>query len=200
MIDNVKRIDKFKVCGHVTRNLYDEKGSLIETHENENLIVDSGKNRIMRNIYDGTPINLVGCLMGRDSNTPMNLTNDSGWIPEPPRPEDKKSTIVGDGTTNARQQSFNKIEFLDKAGNVIGYKTDTVDTMTNATWANVMSVRYYVLFKSSDVNMIVNCVGMIMDNNSKTSENLFSKHTFPWMYLKSDRGYSLEIIWTYNIL
>lgn len=199
-MDNVKRNDAIDMHGHVTRNLYDREGNLIETYEHENLIVDSGKNRIMRNIYDGTNVRLVGCMIGRDANSPMNLANDSGWIPTDPKASDNKATITGDGTTNARQQGFNKIEFLDKGGAVIGYKTDTTNTMTSTSWVNVMSVRYYTLFKSSDVNMIVNAVGMVMANDSKTTELLFSKHTFPWMYLKADRGYSLEIIWTFNIM
>ena len=199
-MDNLKRNDVIDMHGYVTRNLYNERGELIESHSHENLIVDSGKSRIIRNIFDGTDIRLVGCMIGRDVNSPMNLTNDSAWIPTDPKPTDTKATIVGDGSTNARQQGFNKIEFLDKGGAVLGYKTGTTNTMVSSSWMNVMAVRYYTLFKSSDVNMIVNAVGMIMANDDKTTELLFSKHTFPWMYLKADRGYSLEIIWTYNIL
>ena len=199
-MDNLKKNDVIDMHGYVTRNLYTERGELIESHSHENLIVNSGKSRIIRNIFDGTDIRLVGCMIGRDVNSPMNLTNDSGWIPTDPKPTDTKATIVGDGSTNARQQGFNKIEFLDKGGAVLGYITGTTNTMTSSSWMNVMAVRYYTLFKSSDVNMIVNAVGMVMSNDDKTAELLFSKHTFPWMYLKADRGYSLEIIWTYNIL
>ena len=199
-MDNLKKNDVIDMHGYVTRNLYNERGELIESHNHENLIVNSGKSRIIRNIFDGTDIRLVGCMIGRDVNSPMNLTNDSGWIPTDPKPTDTKATIIGDGSTNARQQGFNKIEFLDKGGAVLGYKTGTTNTMASSSWMNVMAVRYYTLFKSSDVNMIVNAVGMVMSNDDKTTELLFSKHTFPWMYLKADRGYSLEIIWTYNIL
>ena len=199
-MDKIKKNDVIDMHGYVTRNLYNERGELIESHSHQNLIVNSGKSRIIRNIFDGTDIRLVGCMIGRDVNSPMNLTNDSGWIPTDPKPTDTKATIVGDGSTNARQQGFNKIEFLDKGGAVLGYITGATNTMTSSSWMNVMAVRYYTLFKSSDVNMIVNAVGMIMANDDKTTELLFSKHTFPWMYLKADRGYSLEIIWTYNIL
>ena len=199
-MDNLKRNDVIDMHGYVTRNLYNERGELVESHSHENLIVDSGKSRIIRNIFDGTDIRLVGCMIGRDVNSPMNLTNDSGWIPTDPKPTDTKATIVGDGSTNARQQGFNKIEFLDKGGAVLGCRTGTTNTMVSSSWMNVMAVRYYTLFKSSDVNMIVNAVGMVMANDDKTTELLFSKHTFPWMYLKADRGYSLEIIWTYNSL
>lgn len=199
-MDNLKKNDVIDMHGYVTRNLYNERGELIESHSHENLIVNSGKSRIIRNIFDGTDIRLVGCMIGRDVNSPMNLTNDSGWIPTDPKPTDTKATIIGDGSTNARQQGFNKIEFLDKGGAVLGYKTGTTNTMASSSWMNVMAVRYYTLFKSSDVNMIVNAVGMVMSNDDKTAELLFSKHTFPWMYLKADRGYSLEIIWTYNIV
>ena len=199
-MDNLKKNDVIDMHGYVTRNLYNERGELIESHNHENLIVNSGKSRIIRNIFDGTDIRLVGCMIGRDVNSPMNLTNDSGWIPTDPKPTDTKATIVGDGSTNARQQGFNKIEFLDKGGAVLGYRTGTTNTMVSSSWMNVMAIRYYTLFKSSDVNMIVNAVGMVMANDDKTAELLFSKHTFPWMYLKADRGYSLEIIWTYNIL
>lgn len=193
--------EKFDLVGIVDRILRDKDGNIIEEYKGENLIVDAGKNRMIRNIYDGTAIKLVGCVIGRDMNSPTNvsITNTEGWIPQDPRPEDTLSTIIGDGKTNPRQQAFNKIEFLDKEGNVLGTITDTQNTMNNSSWSNVHSVRYYVLFKSSEVNMITNCVGMVMSNDPKTSENLFSKHTFPWMYLMADRGYSLEIIWTYRI-
>lgn len=192
--------DKFKFEGKVSRILRDKDGNILEAHHSENLIVNSGKNRLVRCVYDGTNVRLIGCIMGRDKNTPMTIQNNTGWLPTAPKPEDTLDTVIGDGTVMPRQQAFNKIEFLDMTGNVLGYKTDTEDTMPQGRWKDVFSVRYYILYKSTDVNMIVNCVGMIMDTDSKTSEKLFSKHTFPWMYLRADRGYSLEIIWTMNII
>lgn len=196
-----KQYEKFEAVGIVDRILRDKNGNIIEEHRGENLIVDAGKNRMIRNIYDGTDIRLVGCIIGRDLNSPTNvsISNSDGWIPQDPRPEDTLSTIIGDGKSNPKQQAFNKIEFLNKEDGVLGIITDTQNTMANASWANVHSIRYYNLFKSSEVNMIVNCVGMVMSSDPKTSENLFSKHTFPYMYLMADRGYSLEIIWTYKI-
>ena len=143
-MDNIKKNDVIDMHGYVTRNLYNERGELIESHSHENLIVNSGKSRIIRNIFDGTDIRLVGCMIGRDVNSPMNLTNDSGWIPTDPKPTDTKATIVGDGSTNSRQQGFNKIEFLDKGGAVLGYKTGTTNTMASSSWMNVMAIRYYI--------------------------------------------------------
>lgn len=192
--------DKFKFTGKVTRRMRDNEGNIIEEHYDENLIVNSGKNRLIRNVVDGTRVKLVGCMIGRDSNTPMNITNNAGWIPNKPMPTDTLATIVGDGERNPRQQGFNKIEYLDSEGNVLGYKTDVEDTIPLGRWKDVFSIRYYILFKSTDVDMIVNAVGMVMNADAKTPENLFSKHTFPWMYLKADRGYSLEIIWTFDIM
>lgn len=192
--------DKFKFTGKVTRRLLDENGKVIEEHHNENLIVNSGKNRLIRNVVDGTRVKLVGCVMGRDTNTPMNINNNAGWIPNPPRPTDTMATITGDGQRNPRQQAFNKIEYLDIEGRSLGYKTDSEDTLPLGRWKDVFAIRYYILFKSTDVDMIVNSVGMVMNTDAKTPENLFSKHTFPWMYLKADRGYSLEIIWTFDIM
>lgn len=196
-----KKYEKFDAIGIVDRILRDKDGNIIEEHRGENLIVDSGKNRMIRNIYDGTDVKLIGCVIGRDSNSPTNvsISNSEGWIPQDPRPEDTLATIIGDGKSNPKQQAFNKIEFLNKEDNVLGVITDTQNTMLNTSWANVHAIRYYNLFKSSEVNMIVNCVGMVMNSDPKTSENLFSKHTFPYMYLMADRGYSLEIIWTYKI-
>ena len=201
MKDNKKTCeDKFKFTGKVTRRLRDKDNNIIEEYHNENLIVNSGKNRLIRNVVDGTRVKLVGCMIGRDVNTPMNINNNAGWIPNPPNPSDTLATITGDGQRNPRQQAFNKVEYLDKENNVLGYKTDIEDTLPLGRWKDVFAIRYYVLFKSTDVDMIVNAVGMVMNDDAKTPENLFSKHTFPWMYLKADRGYSLEIIWTYDIL
>lgn len=198
--DLVSRDDKFSFKGEVSRILRDEDGNIIEEHHGENLIVNSGKNRLVRNVYDGTNVRLVGCIMGRDKNTPMNIQNNAGWIPNPPLPEDTLDTIIGDGVVMPRQQAFNKVELLDMNGNILGYRTDTENTFPDNRWKDVFSVRYYILYKSTEMNMIVNSVGMIMDVDTKTNERLFSKHTFPWMYLKADRGYSLEIIWTMNII
>ena len=92
-MDNLKKNDVIDMHGYVTRNLYNERGELIESHNHENLIVNSGKSRIIRNIFDGTDIRLVGCMIGRDVNSPMNLTNDSGWVPTDPKPTDTKATI-----------------------------------------------------------------------------------------------------------
>lgn len=192
--------DKFKFTGKVTRRLVDNNGKVIEEYHNENLIVNSGKNRLIRNVVDGTRVKLVGCMIGRDTNTPMSINNNAGWIPNPPMPGDTLATITGDGDRNPRQQGFNKIEYLDAEGNVIGYKTDTEDNMSLGRWKDVFAIRYYILFKSTDVDMIVNTVGMVMNADAKTPETLFSKHTFPWMYLKADRGYSLEVIWTFDIM
>lgn len=200
-MSNKKVKEKFSAIGIVDRILRNKEGEIIEEHRGENLIVDSGKNRIMRNIYDGTSVKLVGCVIGRDSNSPTNISinNIEGWVPQDPNPEDTLSTIIGDGKSNPKQQAFNKIEFLDEQDKVLGMITDSQNTMTNVSWGNVKSIRYFILFKSSEVNMIVNCCGMVMCNDPKTSENLFSKHTFPYMYLMADRGYSLEIVWTFRI-
>lgn len=200
MSDVLNKNEKFRFRGTVDRIMRDLEGNIIEEHRGENLIVDAGKNRLVRNIYDGTRVRLVGCRIGRDGNTPMNINNNAGWIPNPPMPSDTLDTIVGDGHIPPTQQAFNKIEFLGKDNNVLGFKTDTDDTLPPSKWGEVFAIRYYTLFKSTDVNMIVNAVAMVMDADPKTNERLFSKHTFPWMYLKADRGYSLEIIWTFDII
>lgn len=70
----------------------------------------------------------------------------------------------------------------------------TIDTHTYEYDVNgkVVSVTFKTLFISSEVNAIVSEVGIIMNNL-----DMFARHTFPSMYLGADKGYSLEILWTF---
>ena len=110
-----------------------------------------------------------------------------------------KETFIREVELNSSLENVTNT-FGTNEGNSLGYKTDSEETMPMGRWKDVFAVRYHILFKSTDVDMIVNSVGMVMNADAKTPENLFSKHTFPWMYLKADRGYSLEIIWTFDIM
>ncbi len=66
--------------------------------------------------------------------------------------------------------------------NIDGYEYEVGTTPTMVTFTT--------LFTSLDVNAIVSEAGLFFDDGT-----MFARYTFPSMYLKDDKGYSLEIAW-----
>lgn len=69
---------------------------------------------------------------------------------------------------------------VSKAVSGFDYGTDPVPTQ----------VSFSIIFDSSEVNEIVSEAVLKFSDNS-----IYAKYTFPSVYLKADKGYSMEIIW-----
>lgn len=65
-----------------------------------------------------------------------------------------------------------------------------IDTSTDDT----VSLTFSTLFMSDEVDGVISEAAMILSDAST-----FSRHTFPSIYLKGDRGFSLEVRWTFVI-
>lgn len=65
-----------------------------------------------------------------------------------------------------------------------------IDSVALGDGATPTSLTFTTLFTSANVNAIVSEAGLFFNNGS-----LFARYTFPSMYLRSDKGYSLEISW-----
>jgi len=72
---------------------------------------------------------------------------------------------------------------------VVGSKKN-IDSYIYEDGPRPLSVTFTTLFRSEDVDAIVSEAALIFND-----ETMFARHTFPSMYLKADRGYSLEISW-----
>lgn len=73
-------------------------------------------------------------------------------------------------------------EVLASMTNINSYSYDDPTTPTMVT--------FVTLFTSSIVNNIVSEAGLFLSNGV-----LFARYTFPSMYLRNDKGYSLQISW-----
>ena len=65
-----------------------------------------------------------------------------------------------------------------------------IDTVTYNEASSATQITFTTLFTSANVNAIVSEAGLFF-----TDGKLFARYTFPSMYLKNDKGYSLEISW-----
>lgn len=151
--------------GKPTLILRDSKGNVIETITSSNMVVNSGRNALLR------------LLTGEYTQKITKIELGSGGV------------TVGDPFT-ALPVSPNDLSLTAPFGpivekNISGFSYDAGTYPTQG--------QFTVIFDSSEVDKIVSEAALKFADG-----RLYARYTFPSVYLKVDKGYSLEIIWATN--
>ena len=155
--------DILSIKGRVQKILRDENGSIVQLHDDHNLVVNIGIEKLLKLIMGSYTGTVAKCSVGSGG-----APSDNAFAPISP-------TVSDTGLTTFVMSKLIGTSVLNGAS-----------PSTSATFTT--------LFTSVEANCLANEVALLFADNS-----IFAKHTFPTMYLKNDRGYSLEVIWTIQI-
>lgn len=161
----VKEKRYWPLKGTPTLILRDSNGKIVDKHRSGNLIVKLGRGAIIKLLSGDLTSHISKCSVGTGGANP-----DTPFVAIPPTDDDSGLSAEVSG---ARK---------DIDGHIIGDGIDLDGTETVVTFTT--------LFKSIDVNAIVNEAALFFGDGT-----IFARYTFPSMYLKDDKGYSLEIAW-----
>ena len=154
------------IKGNVKRRLIDlSTGEIVQSDEHHNMIVNTGRYNILKMLNgEGIGLQITQCSVGSGGA----LVETDPFTPIPPTPTD--------------------VALVDQK-----YISNIGDSFYNGAAEPYNSLTFATAFLSSDVNAMINEVGLWL-----TGGILFARHTFPTMYMMADKGYSLEIDWTFE--
>lgn len=164
----MKKKDTIPMIGRVSKILRDRDGNVVQEHTSGNLVVNVGKNYLLKLLTGDT----AGTFIASLAVGTLGVSSGDQFTPIMPTISDTglAGPISGSGGIKA------------------------VDSYTYNGTSPQTSVTFKAVFSSSDVNQIVS-EAVLQFNNSGTAV-IFARHTFPAMYLRNDKGYSLEVSWT----
>lgn len=143
----------------------DREGNIVDDFEGHNLVVNSGRNALLRFLMGDYTLALTKIELGSGGAT------------------------VGDPFTPLPVSAADLT--LASPFNPVVVKTITGKAYDAGTYPTKGELS--VIFDSSEVNQIVSEAALKFSDN-----RLYARYTFPSVYLKADKGYSLEIIWSTN--
>jgi len=157
--------ENFCGIGTPKLTLRDQNGTIISEYENHNHIVRVGRSALIRIL--GGFFGTTAVRIDRCAVGTGGVGTDP-WVPIAPLDND---TALYNEVAGSRKN---------------------VDSITYGAGANPTEMTITTLFTSEAVNAIVSEAGLYLNNGAQT---LFARYTFPSMYLRNDKGYSLEIAW-----
>lgn len=151
--------------GSPALTLLDKDGNVVQSHTSSNLIVRVGRSAIIRMLAGHF---VAVTRVARCAVGTGGALPATPWTPIAPTESD-----------------------LGLAAEVIASRKD-VDGFVYGAGTYPVEVTFTTLFTSEAVNDVVSEAGLFLNDPSQT---MLARHTFPSMYLRSDKGYSLEIAW-----